>query len=154
MQCQTGEGINLPCRQKCFWIAVTFIINFFSQFILSWSAMAERFSALDCIGLLSLSKTPYHNCFSPPRSKWVPVRALRVGCCVWLALYAPKWQQLLSCILPRELKWFQEWFMRLMSRGNNVKRYKNAFIIKIIQNQNTNLKQTWQWHRPETIQLK
>ena len=59
----------------------------------------------------------YHNCFSPPRSKWLPVRAELV---VWLALYAPKWQQL-SCILPRELRWFQEWFMRLMSRGNNVK---------------------------------
>ena len=25
--------------------------------------------------LVSLSKTLYHNCFSPPRSKWVPVRA-------------------------------------------------------------------------------
>ena len=25
--------------------------------------------------LMSLSKTLYHNCFSPPRSKWVPVRA-------------------------------------------------------------------------------
>ena len=27
--------------------------------------------------------------------------------------------QQLSCILPRELRWFQEWFMSLMSRGNN-----------------------------------
>ena len=25
--------------------------------------------------LVSFSKTLYHNCFSPPRSKWVPVRA-------------------------------------------------------------------------------
>ena len=25
--------------------------------------------------LIFLSKTLYHNCFSPPRSKWVPVRA-------------------------------------------------------------------------------
>ena len=25
--------------------------------------------------LMSLSKTLYHNCFSPPRSNWVPVRA-------------------------------------------------------------------------------
>ena len=40
---------------------------------------------------------------------------------VWLALYAPKWQQL-SCILPRELRWFQEWFMSLMSRSNNGQR--------------------------------
>ena len=44
----------------------------------------------------------------------------RVGCCVWLALCAESnW---LNCILPRELRWVQEWFMRLMSRGNNVKR--------------------------------
>ena len=37
--------------------------------------------------LMSLSKTLCHDCFSPPRSKWVPVRAELV-CCVWLALYA------------------------------------------------------------------
>ena len=58
----------------------------------SWSAMVERFSALDLcsdgrvvrmwvrilaatVVLVSLSKTLYHNCFSPPRRKWVPVRA-------------------------------------------------------------------------------
>ena len=57
-----------------------------------WSAMVERFSASDLcsdgwvvrmwvriptatVVLVSLSKTLYHNCFSPPRSKWVPVRA-------------------------------------------------------------------------------
>ena len=59
----------------------------------------ERFSALDLSSdgrvvrmwvrtvtmvLMSLSKTIYHNCFSPPRSKWVEGR---VGCCVWLALW-------------------------------------------------------------------
>ena len=27
------------------------------------------------MGLMSSSKTLYHSCFSPPRSKWVPVRA-------------------------------------------------------------------------------
>ena len=54
--------------------------------------MAERFNASDLCSdgrvvrmwvrilaattvLVSLSKTLYHNCFSPPRSKWVPVRA-------------------------------------------------------------------------------
>ena len=52
--------------------------------------MAEWFSASDLCSdgrvvrmwvriptmvLMSLSKTLYHNCFSPPRSKWVPVRA-------------------------------------------------------------------------------
>ena len=61
--------------------------------------------------LMSLSKTLNHNCFSPPRSKWVPGEG-RVGCCVWLAVYVPKW----------ELRWFQEWFMCLMSRGNYVQR--------------------------------
>ena len=57
-----------------------------------WSAMVERFSALDLCSdnrvirmwvrilaatmvLVSFSKTYYHNCFSPPSSKWVPVRA-------------------------------------------------------------------------------
>ena len=38
--------------------------------------------------------------------------------CLMSPRYAPKWQQL-SCILPRELRWFQEWFIRLMSSGNN-----------------------------------
>ena len=56
--------------------------------------------------LCVLHKTLYQNCYSPPRSKWVPSEG-RVGCCVRLALYAPKWQQL-SCILPREPRWFQE----------------------------------------------
>ena len=54
--------------------------------------MAERFSASDLcsdgrivrmwvriptttVVLMSLSKTCHHNCFSPPRSKWAPVRA-------------------------------------------------------------------------------
>ena len=48
--------------------------------------LAERFSASDLrsdgsnpdcnhMVLMSLSKTLYHNCFSPHRSKWVPVRA-------------------------------------------------------------------------------
>ena len=54
--------------------------------------MAERLSALDLCSdgrvvrmgvrtpaatavLMSLSETLYHNCFSPPRSKWVPVGA-------------------------------------------------------------------------------
>ena len=49
----------------------------------------------------------------------------RLGC-VWLALYAPKWQQL-SCILPRELRWFQEWFMSPMSRGDNDKSLEHQF---------------------------
>ena len=57
-----------------------------------WSAMVERFSASDLCSdggvviirvrilaatmvPVSFSKTLYHNCFSPPRSKWVPVRA-------------------------------------------------------------------------------
>ena len=57
-----------------------------------WSAMTERFSASDLcsdgrvvrmwiriptatVVLMSLSKTLYRNCFSPPMSKWVPVRA-------------------------------------------------------------------------------
>ena len=53
-----------------------------------------------------------------PENKWVPCEG-RVGRYVWLALYAPKWQQL-SCVLPTELRWFQEWFMHLMTRGNNV----------------------------------
>ena len=70
--------------------------------------------------LMSLSKTLYHNRFSPPRCEWVTCEG-RVGGCVRSALYVPEWQQL-SCILPRELRWFQEWFTSLMSRGNNVKR--------------------------------
>ena len=60
--------------------------------------------------------------FSSPRRKWVPVRAELVvpgrsgkkRNCVWCAEMAA-----MSCILPRELRWFQEWFMSLMSRGNN-----------------------------------
>ena len=90
-----------------------------------WSAVAERFSASDLcsdgrvarmcfrtptatVVLMSLSKTLYHNCFSPPRSKMGTCEG-SVGCCVWLALYAPKWQQL-SCMLPRKRRWFQEWY--------------------------------------------
>ena len=92
-----------------------------------WSVMAERFSASDLcsdgwvvgmwvripaatVVLVSLSKTLYHNCFSPPRSKWVPVRAELV-----VVFDEPSMRQNGS----RELRWFQEWFMRLMSRGNN-----------------------------------
>ena len=54
--------------------------------------MIKRFRALDLcsdgrvvrmwvripaatVVLMSLSKILYHNCFSPPKSKWVPVRA-------------------------------------------------------------------------------
>ena len=60
--------------------------------------MVERFSASDlcsdgCVVimwvrtlaatmvLVSFSKTLYHNCFSLPRSKWVPVRAELVVVC-------------------------------------------------------------------------
>ena len=44
-----------------------------------------------------LSKTCYHNCYSPPWSKLVPVWAELVGCCVPLALCVPEWLQL-SCV--------------------------------------------------------
>ena len=37
------------------------------------------------MSLSKMSKTLYHNCFSPPRSKWVPVMA-KVGRYVW---YSP-----------------------------------------------------------------
>ena len=33
---------------------------------------------------VSLNKTLYHDCFSPPRSKWVHVRA-RVRCFIWFS---------------------------------------------------------------------
>ena len=58
--------------------------------------------------------------------------------CLISPIYAPKWQQL-SCILPSELRWFQEWFMSLMSRSINVQRldlvaricelYKNRVLL-------------------------
>ena len=73
----------------------TFISREVSTFLLMLttnSSMVERFSASDScsdgrlvrmwvriptatVVLVSLSKTLDHNCFSPPRSKWVPVRA-------------------------------------------------------------------------------
>ena len=40
-----------------------------------------------------------------------------------LCLISPIWAEMAAIELyttPRELRWFQEWFMRLMSRGNNV----------------------------------
>ena len=68
------------------------------RFSLYWSVMAERFRASDLCSdgrvvrmrvrilaatmvLVPLSKTLYHDCFPPPRSKWV-TREGRVGCCV------------------------------------------------------------------------
>ena len=39
---------------------------------------------------VSLSKTLYHYCFSPPRSKWVPVWADLVVVHVFDKLYVPK----------------------------------------------------------------
>ena len=89
--------------------------------------MAELFSASDLcsdgwvvrmwvrilaatVVLVSMSKTLYHNCFSSPRRKCVPVRAELVV--VFDSPYG-------SSILPRELRWFQEWFMSPMNRGNN-----------------------------------
>ena len=68
--------------------------------------VAERFSALDLcsdgrvvrmwvripaatVVLMSLSKTLYHNWFSPPGSKWVPVRAA-------IELYTPQGAEMVS----------------------------------------------------------
>ena len=81
MDVKNTENIYLVCDSK----------NVLLIFFL-WSVMVERFSAFDLcsdsrvvrmwvrtptttVALMSLSKTVYHNCFSPPRSKWVPVRA-------------------------------------------------------------------------------
>ena len=50
--------------------------------------MWVRFLAATMV-LVSFSKTHYHTCFSPPRSKWVSVRAEFVV--VWLAQYVTKW---------------------------------------------------------------
>ena len=47
--------------------------------------------------LMSLSKTLYHNCFSPHRSKWVPVRADLVAIeMAAIELYTPQGAEMVS----------------------------------------------------------
>ena len=85
----------------------------------SWSAMVERFSTSDLCSdgrvirmwvrilagtmvLVSFNKTVYHNCFSPPRSTWVPVRwlvCLISPTCTEMAaieLYTPQGAEMVS----------------------------------------------------------
>ena len=66
--------------------------------------------------LMSLSKTLYHNLLLSTQELMGTCED-RVGCCVWLALCAE--MAAIELYTPRELRWFQEWFMRLMSRDNN-----------------------------------
>ena len=115
------------------------------------SAMVERFSASELcsdgwvvrmwvrILAATFSKVLRHNCFSPPRSKWVPVRGI-VGWCVWLALYAPEWQQL-SCILTGSWDGFRNDLCAWWTGRNNVQHldlvaricalYKNRVLLLI-----------------------
>ena len=70
---------------------------------------------IPAVTLVSLSKTLNHNCFSPPRGLngylWGQSWLISPICAVMAAI------ELYNS--HRELRWFQEWFTSLMSRGNN-----------------------------------
>ena len=94
----------------------------------SWSGLVHRI----CVLMAKSSECGFESLLRPwwlcPRARhFTIIASLHPGVNGYLwgqswllcLIYAPK-RQHLSCILPRELRWFQEWFMRLMSRGNNV----------------------------------
>ena len=74
---------------------------------ISWSIYRSwvRFPAMRLWCLRPWARCFVTNCFSPPRSKWVPVR-VEMALCVWLATVRLNGST--GCILPRELRWFQE----------------------------------------------